>query len=107
MKCIHVSVVCLYVCMCCITCIRSLVQLDAVFSVHLAFLTTEIGVRTCEVFFFVFFFFFFFRAAPTTYGGSQARRQIEAVASHSHSHSNVGSKLHLQSTPQLTAMPDP
>ena len=42
------------------------------------------------------------------YGGSQARGQIEAVAtSLRHSHSNLGSELHLQPTPQLTAMADP
>ena len=65
----------------------------------------------CSVSFFFFFFFFFFclfRAAPSAYGGSQARGLIRAIAaSLSHSHSNVGSELHLRPTPQLMAMPDP
>ena len=53
-------------------------------------------------------FFVFSRAAPTAYGGSHARGQIGAVASGlHHSHSNSGSGLPLQPTPQLTAMPDP
>ena len=42
------------------------------------------------------------------YGGSQARGRIRAAAtSLGHSHSNMGSKLCLQPTPQLAAMPDP
>ena len=64
--------------------------------------------------FFIFFIFYFFClfgiswAAPTAYGGSQARCPIGAVAaSLCHSHSNVGSELRLQPTPQLTATPDP
>ena len=60
---------------------------------------------------FLFFFFFFlrlFRATPVAHGGSQARDLIKAVAaSLCHSHSNPGSKPRQQSTPQLTAMPDP
>ena len=41
-----------------------------------------------------FFFFLLFRAAPTTYGSSQGRGQIRAVASGLlHSHSNTGSEL--------------
>ena len=52
--------------------------------------------------------FFLSRATPTAYGSSQARSRIRsAVASLHHIHSNAGSKLHLQPTPQLTAMPDP
>ena len=55
-----------------------------------------------------FFFFFFFWAAPTAYGGCPDKGWISAVAaSIHHSHSNTGSEPHLQSTPQLTAMPDP
>ena len=47
-------------------------------------------------------------ATPTAHGGSQARGQIIAVAAGLHqSHSNTGSEPHLQSTPQLMAMPDP
>ena len=42
------------------------------------------------------------------YGGSQARgRTGAAAAGLCHSHSNVGSELHLRPTPQRTAMPDP
>ena len=56
------------------------------------------------------FFFFcsvFFRVELVAYGGSQARGLIGAiVASLHYSHSNVGSKLCLQPTPQLTATPD-
>ena len=48
------------------------------------------------------------RAAPTAYGGSQARGLIGAVAAGLHqSHSNTGSELRLQPTPQLTATLDP
>ena len=56
----------------------------------------------------VFFFFVFLQLQPTAYGSSQARGRIGAVATGlHHSHSNAGSKLHLQPIPQLTAMPDP
>ena len=58
----------------------------------------------------VFFFFFFAIswAAPMAYGGSQSMGQIGAVAAGlHHSHRNAGSKLQLQPTPQLMAMPDP
>ena len=58
--------------------------------------------------FFFFFAFFLFRATPSAYGGSQAKGLIGAVAAGlHHSHSNVGSELRLQPTPQPTAMPDP
>ena len=58
-------------------------------------------------FFFVFFFFAISWAASAAYGGSQARGLIGAVAASLHqSHSNAGSEPCLQSTPQLTAMPD-
>ena len=67
------------------------------------------------LFFFSFLFFSFllfsfllFQTAATAYGGSQARSQIgDTVASLHHSHSNVGSELHLQTTPQPTAIQDP
>ena len=60
------------------------------------------------LFFFFFFFFGLFTAIPAAYGGSRARGLIGAIAaSLHHSHSNVGSKPHLQPIPQLTAMPDP
>ena len=49
-----------------------------------------------------------FRVAPTAHGGSQARDLIRAVAAGLHySYSNAGSELCLQTTPQLTATPDP
>ena len=58
--------------------------------------------------FFFFFFFFIFGPHPppmevTTLGG---RIRFTAAALH-HSHSHVGSELHLRPTPQLTAIPDP
>ena len=54
-----------------------------------------------------FFLFCLFRAAPTTYGGSQARGLIRAVAAGLwQSHSNARSQPYLQPTPQLTAMLD-
>ena len=58
---------------------------------------------------FLFFsFFVFFRAAPATYGGSQARGPIGAVAAGLHqSQSNARSEPRLQPTPQLASMPDP
>ena len=57
---------------------------------------------------FLFCLFAISRATPPAYGGSQARSQIRAVATNlCHSHSNAGSKPHLQPTPQLTATPDP
>ena len=65
-------------------------------------------------FFFSFFqvcyipFFILFSNAPAAYGGSRARGQIQATAAGlHHSHSHVGSVLHLQPPPQLMAMPDP
>ena len=60
-------------------------------------------------FFFFFFlvFLLFLWAAPAAYGGSQARGRIGAVATElRQSHSNAGSELRLQPTPQLTAPPD-
>ena len=46
-----------------------------------------------------FFFFFFFLV---TYGGSQARGQVGAIAA-TLCHSHAGSEPHLQPTPQFTA----
>ena len=60
-----------------------------------------------EVFVFVFCLF---RATTAVHGGSQARGRIGAAAAglrHSHSHSNTGSELCLEPTPQLIATPDP
>ena len=49
-----------------------------------------------------------FRATPLAYRGSQARGPIGAtVASLPHSHSNMGSQLHLQPTPELMALLGP
>ena len=57
---------------------------------------------------FVLSCFVLFRVTPVTYGSSQAKGRIRAVAAGlHHSHSNPGSKLHLCPTPQLTATPDP
>ena len=54
-----------------------------------------------------FSFPFFFRAAPSAYGCSRARGQIRPTAAGlSYSHSNTGSKPHLQPPLQLTATPD-
>ena len=64
------------------------------------------------IFYFYLFLFFFFvflpflGPLPAAYGGSQARGQIRAVAAGLH-HSNAGSELRLQPTPQLTATPYP
>ena len=55
-----------------------------------------------------FFFFVFSRATPASYGGSQARGPIGAIAAAvCQRHSNGGSEPRLQPAPQLTAMPDP
>ena len=53
------------------------------------------------------FFFLLFRAAPMSYGGSQVRGRIGAIAaSLYHSHSNAGSEPLLQTTLQLMAKLD-
>ena len=52
-------------------------------------------------------FFFLFRAIPS-YGSSQARGRIGAIAgSLHHSHSNAGSEPCLRPTPQLMATQNP
>ena len=51
---------------------------------------------------------FLFMAVPAAHGSSRARGGIgAAVAGLRHSHSSVGSKLHLQPTLQLAAVLDP
>ena len=70
----------------------------------------ELLSQFVSLFYFIYFFVFlpFLGPLPTAYGGSQARGLIGAVATGlHHSHSNAISELHLQPTPQLTAMPDP
>ena len=66
-------------------------------------------VTHCESWLVIFIFFkifVHFRAALATYRSSQTRGQIRATAAGlHHSHSNSGSELHLQSTPQFTGMP--
>ena len=55
-----------------------------------------------------FFFFCLFRATSVAYVDSQVRGQIRSVAAGlCHSPSNTGSELHLQTIPQLMAIPDP
>ena len=68
----------------------------------------RVGLEPTGLVYFTYFIFVFSKAALAACGGSQARGLIGAVAAclH-HSHSNVGSKLHLQPTPQLSATPDP
>ena len=77
---------------------------------------TKLWRKWKQLFFFVFVFVFFCllvflsfsRAAPMAYGDSQPRGLIRAVAAGlCQSHGNEGSELHLQTTPQLTAAPDP
>ena len=58
---------------------------------------------------YIFFFLLpFLGLLPATYGGSQARGRIRAVATGLHqSHSNAGSEPCLRPTPQLKAMQYP
>ena len=55
------------------------------------------------------YLFSLFRAAPVAHGGSQARGRIRAAAANDprQSHSNTGSELCLEPTPQLMATLDP
>ena len=54
---------------------------------------------------FTYLFILLFRAAPAACGGSQGRGPIGATAAGlCHSHSDAGSELCLQPTPQLTAL---
>ena len=66
-----------------------------------------VSFDTQKLFLFIYFcLFVLFRAAHMTYGGSQARGLIGAIAA-SLRYSNSGSEPHLWPMPQLTAMPDP
>ena len=56
--------------------------------------------------FFYFLSFCLIRLTPVAYGGYQARGPIGAVASGLY-HSNTGSEMCLQPTPQLMVTPDP
>ena len=52
--------------------------------------------------------FLLFRATTVAYGSSQAKGRIGAAAARLHcSLSNTRSELHLQTSPKLTAIPDP
>ena len=60
------------------------------------------------IYFALFIYLFIFRAALVAYRSSQASGWIRAVAaSLHHSHTNMGSELHMRPIPQLTATPDP
>ena len=60
----------------------------------------------CLLFIYLFIHFCLFRTAPMAYGISQAIGRIGAAAADLyHNHSNMGSKSHLQHTPQLKAIP--
>ena len=63
---------------------------------------------TIQFYYLLFMYFCLFRAAPMAHGGCQARGQIGAIAiGLRRSHSNAGSVLCLQPTPQLMMTPDP
>ena len=66
----------------------------------------ELGSEQMGGIFFIFIFCLF-RASHMAYGSSQARGPIGAAATDlRHSYSNTGSKLYLQPSPQLKAVPD-
>ena len=78
-------------------------------SSHLSWAIFQVSVsRPPSFILFYLFIFLLFSATPAAYGGSQASGWIRATAAGlCHSHSNAGSELCLQSTPQVTATPDP
>ena len=68
----------------------------------------EAALHLCLLVCFLFSFLLLFRVTPVAYESSQARGSIRpAAAGLRQSHSNTESKLCLQPTPQLMAMPDP
>ena len=73
------------------------------------FINTGVRNEIADLFkIFLFLYFLLFRATPEAYVGFQARGLIGATpAGLHHSHSNTGSELHLQATPQLMATPIP
>ena len=79
--------------------------------IHMLLCTFWRQAHKIQVYFFHLFLiliFLLFRTTPEAYVGSWARGPIGATAATlHHSHSNVGSKPHLQPTPQLMATPDP
>ena len=92
-------------------------QLDIISSIPLLFsfnpnssIHCFLPVRHPPKVFILFFFSYIilFRAIPEAYGSSQTRGLIRATAAGLHqSHSNARSESHLQTIPQLKAMPDP
>ena len=65
-------------------------------------------INLYAIYIYIYIFFFFFLATPATYGGSQARGPIRAIATGlNHSQSSAESKMHLWPTPQFMATPDP
>ena len=68
---------------------------------HSKELHNDLGTLLSDNSFFVRFWFF------RAYGSYQARGPIGTTAAgQHHSRSHMGSKLHVQPTPQLTTMPD-
>ena len=65
-------------------------------SKYIVYLESKCAFQILFICLFIYLFILLFRAGPEAYVSSQARVQIGAVAaSLYHSHSNVGSKLHL------------
>ena len=70
--------------------------------------STDKDLYKQEFYLFIYLFIVFSKAVPATYGGSQARGLIGAIAvCLYHSHSNSGFKPCLRPTPQLMATLDP
>ena len=105
------TLVCCDFCQCPLTCCRKCRQ----YTKFMFLLISSVANPKARTYSFIYLFmyvcmyvFLLFRATPAAYGSSQAKGQIRALAADlRHSHSNVGSELHLQPTSQLMAMPDP